>query len=107
LTRGREPRLYFACFDQIKIASSARTSFFVPELDRRFVAARAGFFVSARMLPSDGLRRFLGEPPLPDETMTRRFTIMTTAPDAEMSDLHDRMPVIPDEQDWSTWLGRG
>ena len=21
-----------------------------------------------------------------------------------MSELHDRMPVIPDEQDWPTWL---
>jgi hypothetical protein len=29
---------------QIKTASGARTSLFVPELDRLFVAARAGFF---------------------------------------------------------------
>ena len=30
----------------------------------------------------------------PDETVTRSFTILTTAPNAEMSELHDRMPVI-------------
>ena len=37
-----------------------------------------------------------------DETVTRSFTIMTTTPNAEMSELHDRMPVILDEQDWPT-----
>jgi putative SOS response-associated peptidase YedK len=41
----------------------------------------------------------------PDETVTRSFTIMTTTPNAEMSELHDRMPVILDQQDWPTWLG--
>jgi putative SOS response-associated peptidase YedK len=41
-----------------------------------------------------------------DETVTRSFTIMTTTPNAEMSELHDRMPVILDEQDWPTWLGQ-
>ena len=30
---------------------------------------------------------------------------MTTMPNAEMSELHDRMPVILEEQDWLTWLG--
>lgn len=41
----------------------------------------------------------------PDETVTRSFVIMTTMPNAEMAELHDRMPVILEEQDWSTWLG--
>jgi putative SOS response-associated peptidase YedK len=41
----------------------------------------------------------------PDETVTRSFVIMTTTPNAEMSELHDRMPVILDQQDWPTWLG--
>jgi putative SOS response-associated peptidase YedK len=41
----------------------------------------------------------------PDETVVRTFTIMTTAPNAEMSELHDRMPVILDQQDWPTWPG--
>ena len=40
-----------------------------------------------------------------DETVLRTFTIMTTTPNAEMSDLHDRMPVILNKQDWPTWLG--
>ena len=30
----------------------------------------------------------------PDETVTRSFTILTTTPNAEMAELHDRMPVI-------------
>ena len=37
--------------------------------------------------------------------MTRSFVIMTTAPNAEMAELHDRMPVILEEQDWPVWLG--
>ena len=41
----------------------------------------------------------------PDETVTRSFTILTTTPNVEMSELHDRMPVILDRQDWSVWLG--
>jgi putative SOS response-associated peptidase YedK len=32
----------------------------------------------------------------PDETTTR--------PNAEMDELHDRMPVILEEQDWPVWL---
>jgi putative SOS response-associated peptidase YedK len=31
--------------------------------------------------------------------------IMTTTPNAEMAELHDRMPVILEQQDWPTWLG--
>lgn len=34
----------YRLLDRVKSASSARTSLFVPELDRLFVAARAGFF---------------------------------------------------------------
>jgi putative SOS response-associated peptidase YedK len=41
----------------------------------------------------------------PDETVLRTCTIMTTTPNIEMSELHDRMPVILDQQDWPTWLG--
>jgi len=37
--------------------------------------------------------------------VTRSFVIMTTAPNAEMAELHDRMPVILEQQDWPTWLG--
>jgi putative SOS response-associated peptidase YedK len=41
----------------------------------------------------------------PDETVTRTFTILTTTPNAEMAELHDRMPVILEQQDWPVWLG--
>jgi putative SOS response-associated peptidase YedK len=41
----------------------------------------------------------------PDQTVTRSFTILTTTPNAEMAELHDRMPVILEQQDWPTWLG--
>jgi putative SOS response-associated peptidase YedK len=40
----------------------------------------------------------------PDETVHSSFAIMTTTPNAEMSDLHNRMPVILEEQDWPVWL---
>jgi hypothetical protein len=40
----------------------------------------------------------------PDETVLRSLTIMTTTPNAEMDELHDRMPVILDEADWLVWL---
>jgi putative SOS response-associated peptidase YedK len=41
----------------------------------------------------------------PDQTVTRSFTILTTMPNAEMSELHDRMPVILEAADWPVWLG--
>jgi putative SOS response-associated peptidase YedK len=43
----------------------------------------------------------------PDETVTRSFTIMTTTPNGEMAELHDRMPVILQQADWPVWLGEG
>ena len=42
-----------------------------------------------------GVRRPVGELSLPNETVTRSFTFLTTAPNAEMSELHDRMPAPP------------
>jgi len=41
----------------------------------------------------------------PDQTVTRSFTILTTTPNAEMAELHDRMPVILEKQGWPVWLG--
>ena len=35
----------------------------------------------------------------------RSFAIITTDADAVMADIHDRMPVIIEQQDWSVWLG--
>jgi len=37
--------------------------------------------------------------------VTRSFTILTTTPNAEMAELHDRMPVILEQKDWQMWLG--
>jgi putative SOS response-associated peptidase YedK len=42
----------------------------------------------------------------PDQTVTRSFTILTTTPNVEMADLHNRMPVILEERDWPMWLGK-
>jgi putative SOS response-associated peptidase YedK len=41
----------------------------------------------------------------PPKTVIRTFTIMTTTPNTTLVELHDRMPVILERQDWRTWLG--
>ena len=41
----------------------------------------------------------------PDGTATRSYTIVTTMPNAEMADLHNRMPVLLEPDDWPIWLG--
>lgn len=38
------------------------------------------------------------------EQVTRTFTIVTTAANDAIAELHDRMPVILPEEDWATWL---
>ena len=38
-------------------------------------------------------------------SVRRTFTILTTTPNAALADLHDRMPVVIDADDWSRWLG--
>jgi putative SOS response-associated peptidase YedK len=38
------------------------------------------------------------------EAVRRTFTIVTTAPNDAMADLHDRMPVALPEDDWDRWL---
>ena len=35
----------------------------------------------------------------------RSFTIVTTAPNALLAELHDRMPVLLAPEDWPLWLG--
>jgi hypothetical protein len=40
----------------------------------------------------------------PDGTVLRTFTIVTTSANAEMTGLHNRMPVILEAPDWPTWL---
>lgn len=34
----------------------------------------------------------------------RSFTILTTAPNATVAPLHERMPVVLEPKDWATWL---
>jgi putative SOS response-associated peptidase YedK len=41
----------------------------------------------------------------PDGTVARTFTIVTTSASADVTALHDRMPVILDQTDWPAWLG--
>ena len=38
------------------------------------------------------------------ETVRRTFTIVTTTPNAALRDLHDRMPVVVEEDAWDRWL---
>jgi putative SOS response-associated peptidase YedK len=65
-----------------------------------------------RVVPADG--RPLGlaglwagwHDPESDE-VRRTFTIVTTAPNQALTDLHDRMPVVLEESDWHRWLADG
>jgi len=41
----------------------------------------------------------------PDGKVTRSFAIITTEANAEMAELHDRMPAILEPEDWPAWLG--
>jgi putative SOS response-associated peptidase YedK len=40
----------------------------------------------------------------PDATEVRSFTIVTTEPNALLTAVHNRMPVILNERDWDQWL---
>jgi putative SOS response-associated peptidase YedK len=41
----------------------------------------------------------------PHGEVLRTYTVITTAANATMSRLHDRMPVILEAADWPAWLG--
>lgn len=41
----------------------------------------------------------------PDGTVLRTFTIVTTAANDALRPLHERMPVVLEQADWSLWLG--
>jgi putative SOS response-associated peptidase YedK len=41
----------------------------------------------------------------PDGTVLRTFTIVTTYANKVGGELHDRMPVILEPEDWPAWLG--
>lgn len=38
------------------------------------------------------------------DTVRRTFTIVTTTPNEALADLHDRMPVVIDDDAWDRWL---
>jgi hypothetical protein len=40
-----------------------------------------------------------------DGNVTRSFAIITTDASADVAELHDRMPVILEPEDWPVWLG--
>jgi putative SOS response-associated peptidase YedK len=40
-----------------------------------------------------------------DGTVVRSFALLTTAANAQLRHLHERMPVILETADWPTWLG--
>jgi len=41
----------------------------------------------------------------PDGEVLRTYTILTTAANATMARLHERMPVVLEPADWAVWLG--
>jgi putative SOS response-associated peptidase YedK len=43
----------------------------------------------------------------PDGEVWRTFAILTTAANATMRQLHDRMPVVLEAESWPVWLGEG
>jgi putative SOS response-associated peptidase YedK len=40
-----------------------------------------------------------------DGTVTRSYTIITTDANADVAELHNRMPVVLEPVDWPAWLG--
>ncbi len=41
----------------------------------------------------------------PEGQILRTFAIVTTSANAELRDIHDRMPVVLERADWPAWLG--
>jgi putative SOS response-associated peptidase YedK len=41
----------------------------------------------------------------PDGSVIRSFTIVTTSANEALRPLHERMPVVLEEDDWALWLG--
>ncbi len=41
------------------------------------------------------------------DTVRRTFTIVTTTPNETMASIHDRMPVVLDDEAWDVWLDPG
>ena len=79
----------FDCFYEWKKLGKEREPYAVALADRRLMAM-AGLWETWRS---------------PAGERVRSFTIVTTAPNALLAELHDRMPVILAPKDWPTWLG--
>ena len=41
------------------------------------------------------------------DTVRRTFTVVTTTPNETMASIHDRMPVVLDDEAWDVWLDPG
>jgi len=45
--------------------------------------------------------------PGPDEPSIRTCCVITTAANSKLARIHDRMPVVLEDEDWTVWLGEG
>jgi putative SOS response-associated peptidase YedK len=95
--RRRRCLVPFDSFYEWKKAGKARTPYAIARADRT-VLAMAGLFDVWRAPPGETAREAAGE-------TVKSFTIVTTAANALLAPLHDRMPVILDPADWPLWLG--
>jgi len=79
----------FDCFYEWKKLGKERQPYAVGLANRRLMAM-AGLWETWRS---------------PAGERVRSFTIVTTAPNARLAELHDRMPVILAPENWPAWLG--
>ena len=79
----------FDCFYEWKKLGKERQPYAVALADRRLMAL-AGLWETWRS---------------PAGERVRSFAIVTTAPNALLAELHDRMPVILAPETWPAWLG--
>jgi putative SOS response-associated peptidase YedK len=77
------------CFYEWKKSGTEREPYAVALAGRRLMAL-AGLWEAWRS---------------PAGERVRSFAIVTTAPNALLAELHDRMPVILPPEDWPVWLG--
>jgi putative SOS response-associated peptidase YedK len=92
--RQRRCLVPFDSFYEWKKAGKARTPYAIARADRHLLAL-AGLWEAWRSPVGDKAG---------GETL-RSFTIITTAANALLAPLHERMPVILDPADWPLWLG--
>ena len=105
--------------DQARSETAASSGMFRGALERRRCLVHADAFYEWRTMPDGKQPYAIGRKdgaPLafagvwegwrgPDGETLRSFAILTTAANATMQTLHDRMPVILEEEQWPVWLG--